>query len=220
MNVMRRIAAAGLAVLLLVCVWGGSLVTVSAKELDVTELTNMMTAAQKLQQGDYTADSWNALDSALKNAERALGMQSQARIDAATRKIAEAFSKMVPIDFSKMYRAMTRLDILTRSSSETSDLWDKLVALYAEAEAAKVSGNQEEVDRIAGEIEAVIDAINGGSNREDAFDMSIIWMILFFISLLINAAFVALVMIRTRNIRKFQKDDVPLVEYDIDDDIE
>ncbi len=216
MNILKKTAVL-LVVLLLIAAVSPAVLAVERKILDTTRLESLMEVAERLDKTNYTADTWKALDDAMTEANTALSGSSQYSVDAAAGKMTKALSGMVLMDFSALNTAMAAADAWADAQPGVDALWDRLLNLVEQEQAARVEGDQAKVDSVAAELTETLDQLKAAT--ENSGTGSTPWIILFAVSLLFNAALVVLMLMKTRNVKKCQKDDVPLVEYDIDDDM-
>lgn len=219
MNFFKKMAVL-LAVLLVMAVVSPAAMAATNRELDTARLQDLMDVADRLQKENFTSESWQVLDDAMNEANAAMESQSQYAVDSAAGKMATALSHMVSMDFTVLNTALAAVDTWTGSKEEIDSLWDKLCSLIEQEQTSRVSGDQEAVNRLATEIDQTLSQLKAATGGTGSKTGSGPWIILFAVSLAFNAGLVVLMLLRTRNVKKCQKDDVPLVEYDIDDDIE
>ena len=215
MRFLKRTAVV-LAALLLVMMAVPAVFAAGESNVDSSNLLELMSVAEKLRKEEFTADSWVGMDQAIQKAVKALEKKNQILINDASRTMAKAMSELKPMDFSRLNISLAAVSHWSHQDEETGELWDQLVRLTQEAQEARASGDQERVNEVAARIDETLEQLKQTGGKKGS---SVIWIVLFFVSLAINVGFVVLVLIRTRNTQKYQKDDVPLVEYDIDDDI-
>ncbi len=209
--------------------------------VDYTELLRQIEIAEGLKKADYTADSWANLEAALKDAYDLKTSNSQAYVDAGAKALADAIADLVLMDYSKLLEA---IDTVTKFI-EDDELGAKWAELYAKILAAKellTSGDQAAVDAAAAELTKLYQEMQElikqylEDNKEiievpvevpveklpegDYCNISIhqLWPILFAISAILNVGFIAVIVIYFVRKKKNQKDETPLVDYDIDDD--
>lgn len=185
-------------------------------DVDDSKLLDLMAVAEKLQEEDYSAITWRDLENAMSIARTALELEDQTRIDAAASLLAKALSNMERMDCTELEAALKEISEWVHTN-DVEELWDRLEMLNDLADEAMISRDQEAVDRLTVQINETLAQLKKQSTPGGSW---VVWMILFFISLAANLGFVMLIIMRTRNIKKYQKDDVPLVDYDIDDDFE
>lgn len=122
--------------------------------IDYTELDRQLKIAGDLKKSEYTEDSWNAFTKVLEKAKDARKNGKQADVDAAAKDLAEAISKLVKMDYSKLLAA---LDSAKNVGNEAvAGLIERLIAAIEAANAALNSNDQAAVDAAAAELEAVI----------------------------------------------------------------
>ncbi len=216
MNILKKTAVL-LVALLLIAALSPAVFADERKSLDTANLEKLVAVADNLIQGNYTADTWKALDDARFAADTALAGKSQQAVDSAAAKMAQALSAMVPMDFTALKTALAATDAWVDAQPGADALWDQLLNLVEQEQAARTEGDQKKVDSLAAEITKTLDQLKAAT--EVTGSNSTPWIILFVVSFLFNAALVVLMLMKTRNVKKCQKDDVPLVEYDIDDDL-
>ena len=126
--------------------------------VDKTDLQAAVDAAGELVESDYTAESWEAFASALRNASTVLAddKAAQADVDRALWKLVEARDALKPaeqpaqVDKSRLQALVDAYRGLD-GSGYTDDSWARFKAAYADAEdvLADGSASQDRVDRAA-----------------------------------------------------------------------
>ncbi len=107
----------------------------TATEVDTTELEKTIAAAKTLNESDYTAESWKAMQTALKTAESAqAAKESQAAVDKAKDALNTAVNELVKAEtkeeYSYVYVGMTWAEywanegVLNAGSTASSDVLD------------------------------------------------------------------------------------------------
>lgn len=218
MKIFRKTAVL-LTVLLMIAMAAPAALAAGNRETDTAKLQDLMDVAQRLKQENFTSESWTVLNTAMQEANAAIDSGRQNRIDQAARQVATALSQMIPMDFTKLNAALAEVDTWADEDVTVDILWDQLTVLIRQEQKARADGDQEAVDKLAADIDqtlAQLKAATGGTGSENSTP----WIILFGVSLAFNTCLLVLMLLRTRNVKKCQKDDVPLVEYDIDDDLE
>lgn len=206
--------------------------------VDYSVLERQIAIANGLNQGDYTMESWKVLTDALTKANNALSGKDQSAVDSAAKKLTEAIDALVRMDYTAL-EAVLQLVQSFVNTQELGELWTKLCDAVARGKALIGSGDQAAVDAAAQEIQTLLDElkvqIEANSTPEVIYKevpvevppssdfcnipMHRIWPVLFFVSLGLNIALIVLLItVITRKKRK--TDDTPLVDYDIDEDIE
>ena len=209
----------------------------NAGDLDTAKLTRQIAIANGLKEGDYSAESWELLAAALKEANAALTGTSQDDVDAAEKKLGEAITALVGVDYTNLDAAISEAKKLLAQSEEHSLVHD-LSAAMLEAENLRSSGDQAAVDICTEELTDLIaqlrEYIQTGAEPDvvirevevevpptDAYcniPSHRVWPVLFAGSLVLNVVLGAALffLLKKKNRRG---EDVPLVDYDIDDDI-
>ena len=190
-----------------------------------------------LKEGDYTSDSWSSFQSALDAALAALNSKNQDEVDSAASALKNAIASLVRIDSN----ALSDLIDKVNEAIKNDDILEAREALLDAIKAAKAaikSGDQEAINEAYENLTAAYDAYNAklkelakGEIVEIEKEVEVepkdpycniwlhkLWLILFIISAVINAGFIALTVryfIQKKN--KFN-DDMPLVDYDISED--
>ena len=179
---------------------------------------------------------------AFNNAENARRSGNQANVDAAARKLAEAIAALVKIDYTRILAAASEARRLVDVCAH-SDLWYKLFDLLEHVDEIIATRDQDKIDAYAAEIENAIAAIRedcpdcGKTTEVSVVEREVIreievdppegycnvpshkvWPVLFFVSLSVNLVLGGLIAAFFLKRKKAQKDDTPLVDYDIEDD--
>ena len=206
-------------------------------DLDDTGLLRQIAIANGLHRSDYTNKSWEALMTALTSANWALNGNNQSAADAAEEALRAAIAALVRMDYSELSEAIRETEEYVESS-ELNILWIQLAEAVAEGKALLSSGDQEAVDAAAERIRDLVQQIRtavseGGTPgviiqevpvevppTDDYCNIPMhrVWPVLFFISLAVNIALVAVIVIYIRRKKQNRVDDMPLVDYDIMDD--
>ena len=213
--------------------------TEPAVKIDYTKLQEQIDIALGLNKGDYTSESWAALEAVLAKAQAALNSGDQAAVDAAMQALADAIAALVPMDYSALEDAMAKVETFLGDSTVAGKLQELLDALKASKELL-TSGDQKAVDEAAALLEQLLGELEKAIKDLEKIEEIIteiekiveveptdpycniqihyVWPILFFISLFVNVGFIALVVIYFVRRKKNQTDDTPLVDYDIGED--
>ncbi|MBE6939733.1 MAG: hypothetical protein E7457_02785 [Ruminococcaceae bacterium] len=193
-------------------------------QIDYSELNKQIDAANKLSAEGYTDASWAALKDALNKATSMRSSKSQADVDQAAKDLAAAIAALAKVDYTALKQAIEKTETLLTNEKIGGQLKDLLTALES-SKGLLTSGDQGAVDAAAKSLEDLLLALQQELDAmkipEDGFcNITIhqVWPILFFISLAVNVAFVALAAVYVVRRKKNQKDDTPLVDYDIGDD--
>lgn len=205
--------------------------------IDYTELNRQIGIAEGLKESDYTADSWANMQAALQKAISARKSSNQDTVDAAAAALADAIANLVLIDYSKLEAAIAEGNELA-VKDEIGNLWFQLFKAIEEGIALIGSGDQEAVDAATEKILDIIEqlkaAIEAQQKPEEVVKEVVVekepegeycnipihrvWPVLFFVSLAVNILFIILAVVYFSRRKKNQKDDTPLVDYDIGDD--
>ena len=206
--------------------------------VDYSKLTRQVAIANGLDQSDYTAESWKVLAAALAEANKALNGKDQARVDACVQPLADAIAALVEVDYSTLLEVLAAVRELTGSDSQNG-LWLELAEAAEAAEAQVSSGDQAAVDAAAARLKEILDKVKAGLNEQtppevviqevyvevpptdDYCNMGIhhVWPVVVIISLLLNLVMGALIVVYVSRKRKIRTDDIPLVDYEIGDDL-
>ncbi len=209
--------------------------------IDYSELLHQIEIAEGLQKSEYTSASWANLETALKAAYGLKTSKSQSAVDAGAKALADAIAALVKMDYSKLLEI---IEIVTKFI-EDDELGAKWAELYSKLQAAKellTSGDQAAVDAAAAELEKLYNEMlelikqyleNNKEIVEVEKEVPVevepngpfcniaihqLWPILFIISAVLNVGFIALIVVYVVRRKKNQKDETPLVDYDIEDD--
>lgn len=209
--------------------------TPSPVAIDYTELLKQIGIAEGLNGSDYTKASWENLQNALTAGKDAADSNSQAEVDKAAADLANAIDALVKMDYSKLIAAIDDAQKLGEGN-ELGELWNDLIAALDDAKTKLTSGDQAAVDAAAENLQKLIQQISDKLKEEGKVVEVIkevevdpkgpfcnipihkVWPILFIISAILNVGFIVLIVIYFLRRKKNQKDDTPLVDYDIGDD--
>ena len=206
-------------------------------EADTSRLVRQIAIANGLTEESFTRESWANLKSALEIAERARKGGTQEEVDYATAELSAAIAALVSVDYSALDQAITEALEFVREDTLYS-LVDRLHAAIDEAELLRESGDQEAVDACTAEILEILEALKANQPKPqepevviqevevevppsgDYCNMGVhrVWPIAFFVSLALNVVLAVILMIALKK-KNYRAEDVPLVDYDIDDDI-
>ena len=206
-------------------------------KVDYTELNKQIKLANAQTPNDYTDESWAAFLTALENANKATKSDNQAAIDKAAADLAAAIAGLTKMDYTKLEQAIEKAENLLGSSEQTNVFNDLFKGLM-EANALLESNSQTDVDAGAKKVEELIAALEKAladleqgeqttpteptepAPEGEYCNISIhyVWPILFFISLAVNVVFIILLVLYIVKRKKNEKDNTPLVDYDIGED--
>lgn len=202
--------------------------TANAEEtLETSKLEEYLRIASNAEQSNYTTESWQLLEKAVAKANEALASGSQLKVNSAVAHMSTALSKLTSMDYSKLDPIIQEAE---KYIQEAFGDWLSLFELLMDYHNLYGCGDQDAVDEAVKEIRNCLDILqekeapqqadpepaSSGKNRQA------IWIILLVISVLCNIALAIMVIfhielpINRKN--REQVDDMPLVDYDIDDD--
>lgn len=211
---------------------------VAAPDLDYSGLNRQIAIANGLRKSDYTMESWEALSDALARAVKALSSDNQVTIDKSNQTLEEAIAALIKLDRSALEKALDNAKDF-EDSDEHNDMWFELIKAVNNGKALLASNDQVAIEVAAAQINELLAEV---TTSMDALKTPQIvtkevmvevpptddycnipghraWPVLFFCSLAVNVALVAVIVIYISRKKKNQTDDTPLVDYDIDDDI-
>ena len=210
------------------------------KGLDYSELELQVAIANGLESYEYTKQSWDKLQEVLEIGKtRLAGIYDQGKLDSAAEDIANALSMLVKMDYSALNKALNTVEAIISANPELHDVWYRLDKATDQAKQLLISGDQEAVNAaveeldtlmdelaecspVAGEPEVVIQEVEVEVLPTDDFcniPKHHTWPVLFGISALLNVVLIAAliyVLVKKRE----TTDNTPLVNYDIEDDMD
>lgn len=209
----------------------------NAGSLDTSRLMRQIAIANGLKEGDYSGETWEDLKAALEAANIALTGTSQEQMDSAAAKLEAAITALVGVDYSALEQALSKARQTVAASGE-HELATQLGAAMAEAERLRSSGDQAAVDACTENINALLAQLEEYMKTADGPNVVIqevevevpptddycnipshrVWPVLFFCSLAVNVVLGAVLLLIFKK-KSHRGEDVPLVDYDIDDDI-
>ena len=187
-------------------------------KIDYDELKKQISIAESLNKGDYTADSWKALEDALANAKNHLTSKDQAAVDKAAADLAAAIAALVKMDYSKLEAAIASGNEYL-DNDEIGKLWKDLLDALAKGNELLGSGDQAAADAAADNILSIIEALKAaiaealenaagtdtGCEHDGPFcniRIHKLWPILFFISLIGNVVLVFVIFFKKKKEEK------------------
>lgn len=208
-------------------------------QVDYSDLKLQLAMVNGLNQYEYTQESWALLQTKYENGKTALESTSQETVDAAEKQIGDAIDALVKMDYSALEDALEEVEDLIEENPGLHDVWIRLNAAAEEHKPLLTSGDQEAVDAAAAalnellterlqyadsqkEPEIIVQEVEVEVPPSDDYcniPMHRTWPVLFFGSLALNVVLVGIIvyiLIRKKN----TTDDMPLVDYDIDDDMD
>ncbi len=211
--------------------------------IDYTELLHQISIAEGLDEAKYTDASWENLMAALNAARDLTTSKSQDAVDAGAQALKDAIAALKLMDYSELLEAIELVEKLF-GEDELGSKWAELYTKMMAAKDLLTSGDQAAVDAAAEELnklyQEMLDLIEQylEDNKEIVevekevivevepegpfcnISIHSLWPILFAISAVLNVALIAVIVIYVVRRKQNQKDETPLVDYDIDDDKE
>lgn len=206
-------------------------------QIDDGDLLHAVAIANGLKRSDYTRESWQVLSEALLDANNALNGTSQAAVDDAEKALERAVDGLVKMDCQALQDVLREADALSQTS-KMSELWYELATATRSGADLLTSGDQQAVNEAVEQLRELMDRVR--QEMEAGEDPKVVIQevpvevppsdkfcnipghralaVLLSISVLLNAALIALIVIYIRNKKKNRQDDTPLVDYDILDD--
>ena len=186
--------------------------------------------------------SASAEDYIVENAQALLTGKSQSAVDSGAKTLEQAIAALVKIDFTELQKAIEAGRGLIDTCAH-GKLWYELFDLINGSDEVIKSRDQANVDQLAAKINDVIDRIQKDCPDCGAAETIVtvikevtvtvpvepndpycniglhkIWTILFFIALALLLILAAFILFFFRKKRENEKDETPLVDYDIADD--
>lgn len=208
----------------------------SVKYADTTALKAQIKIAEELTDYEYTKETWAAVEKALDEARNLLSSTSQKKVDTATSTLKKAISDLVPVDYTALREAIDSVGNM-ENMEEVAEYWSRFADALSNAQAQLTSGDQEAVNAATEELLASwAELVKAMEEMGQIIEVEKIVevepsypfcnikghkviFIIMIISLVINAAFIALTVIHFIRKNRRERDDTPLVEYNIDDDM-
>ena len=211
---------------------------ITTPNVDYTALSVNIALTNGMKAGSYTAESWAVLEKALSDATSALNSKSQKKVDSCNEALEKAIAGLVRMDCTTLEAALKEVDAFTGGNTQ-NELWVKLVEAVNNGRALLDSGDQEAINAAAEEISTLLAELKAEVQEQNTPEIITqevqvevpptddycnipghrAWPVLFFCSLALNLALAALIVVYTYMKKKNRKDDTPLVDYDISDDM-
>lgn len=205
---------------------------------DTTALKNQISIAENLTEHDYTKDSWAELEQAVSDGKKLLNSTSQAAVDNATYQIKTKLASLELMDYSALIKAMDSVSDVGNVGN-LSVYWEKFMQALDDARIQRTSGDQKAVDKATEKLletkMALIEALEKMGevvivDKEVTVEVEpsykfcndashTLFLLIMIISLVINVALMALIAVYLTKKRMLERDSTPLVNYNIDDDI-
>lgn len=205
--------------------------------IDYTGLEKQITVAEGLKSGEYTTESWDAMQNALAAASDALESKDQNTVNAAADELKSCIASLTRVDYSKLQQALNDAQVFMESEERVT-LWQQQMDAIDRGKALLTSGDQRAIDEAAAALQTILAqnqaAAESNQNpsivevevpvevlpEDDYCNIPVhgIWPVLFFVSAALNLALIALIVVYMVKKKKYNNDDTPLVDYDIGDD--
>lgn len=249
LNVCKKILALLIAAVLLVSVVPAAYATEVTEATEYTgeqarayyvELRRQVTIGNGLNEYEYTKDSWKPLAEALEKGNRLVkGSWGQKTILDAAKEIEVAVAGLVRMDYSYLDAAVATAYNEIEKNPELYSVCARLLAAVEKARPLLVSGDQPAVDAAVVELNGLLEELaqcNMAAAEPEVIYQEVevevlpsgpfcnipmhrTWPVLFFISAALNVGLVVLLFYVIAKKRK-TTDNTPLVNYDIDDDMD
>lgn len=209
----------------------------STQNLDDEKLNRQMAIANGLKQYEYTKESWSAVADAMIKADNALNGNKQEDVDAATEELQSAIAALETMDYSQLSTALAQVSVFG-DAQQLHELWLELAQLVGEGNDLLTSGDQAAVDETAEQINQLLADVESGMLEQNTpqvvtkevyvevppagnycnLSSHHFWPVVVIFSMALNVGLVVLIVFYVSKRVKNQKDDTPLVDYDISDD--
>ena len=206
-------------------------------QLDTAELTRQIGIANGLNSRDYTAESWAALEEALKPTTKALNGNDQKTVDNAAANLKAAIAALVRVDYTGLETILAEVEAFL-AANPGSDAWLSLAEAVNEGKELLTSGDQAAANEAAVRISQILAQVKALENEQQTPEVIIqevpvevpptddfcniashrVWPVVFCISAALNVAMAAVILVYISKKKRNQHDDTPLVDYDIFDD--
>ena len=205
--------------------------------LDDTEIRRQVAIANGLNPAEYTAESWAAMQAALDEACEAMVGYNQIAADQAAEDLKNAIAALVRMDYTALEAVLSDVQKLLEENPQNG-LWGKVLTACEEAKGLMTGGDQAAVDAAASNLTQLYAELQTLMEGEGAPEIVVqqvpvevppsddycniakhrVWPVLFFASLAVNGILVVVMVAYVSNKKRNQRDDTPLVDYDIYDD--
>lgn len=209
-----------------------------APGIDYSELSHQIVIANGLRKSEYATDSWKKVSDALNHAVKALSSDSQKTVDKRKDALEAAIADLVKVDRTALEDALNAAEDFA-TSDENNAIWFQLMDAVNDGKKLLGSNDQEEIDEKTEQIQAllaqvklVVEEMKTPKIVTQEVKVEVppvddycnipghrVWPVLFFCSLAVNVALGAVIVVYVYRKKKNQKDDTPLVDYDISDDM-
>lgn len=217
MNTWKKLTALLLVILLLVvapAAWA-----TESDGRDVSKLQELIALAQSKDEIIYTSQSWNNLRKVMAVADTALTHGTQLEVDEAAARLASAISQLKEMDYTRIERTIAEAELFIQ---ENGDQWPHLQTALVRARAVFGCGDQATVEKNADNLAATLADCRGGDQDGKpgaGWNWTVFWIVALIVVVAAGVVLAVLLVWKKKDNRNKQVDDVPLVDYDIDDDV-
>jgi len=195
---------------------------------DIVKLEELLEIAVSAEKSNYTNESWKVLESAIAAANNAIADGDQSRVNNAVTLLARALSQLTSMDYSKLDPIVQEAEQYIHGTYEN---WLTLFELLMNYQNLYGCGDQAAVDQAAAEIKSCLETLQGKvappqteppvspEPVQPKQKSPVVWIVLLIVSLMGNVVLTAFLLLPKEGNKEEQVDDVPLVDYDIDDDV-
>ena len=204
--------------------------------IDYSQLSRQVSIASGLREANFTAESWAVLTKAVEEAKVAMGSTSQETVDECTANLETAISQLSGTNRGTLQDSLDDADVF--ASDEKRSIWFELVEAVNQGRKLLGSNDQtaidaaaEKIDELLAKAQVVWEDLNTPEVVTQEVQVEVppqddycniprhrLWPVLFFCSLSLNVALAGVIVYYVYK-KKNQKDDTPLVDYDISDDM-
>lgn len=208
--------------------------------LDYSQLEMQVAVANGLVGYDYTKETWDPVAKALEKSLKIMDEEEcdQSDVDQMAKTLEKAIAALVKMDYSQLEEALEAVDSKMGENPQLHDTWSRLNDDAQQARMLLISGDQAAVDETATRINWLMEELEQQLAEQKPevvvrevevevlpqsdycnIPMHRTWPVLFFVSAVLNVALIAMLTYIIMHKRKTE-DNTPLVNYDIDDDLD
>lgn len=209
--------------------------------LDYSQLELQVAVANGLIGYDYTKETWDPVAKTLETAHQIMEAEEdydQSDIDDTAKALEKKIAALVKMDYAQLEAALEAVDSKIGENPQLHDTWARLDDDAQQARMLLLSGDQAAVDQAATRINWLMEELEQQLAEQEPevvvrevevevlpqsdycnIPMHRTWPVLFTISAVLNVALIAMLTYIIMHKRKTE-DNTPLVNYDIDDDLD
>lgn len=208
--------------------------------LDYSQLELQVALANGLIGYDYTKETWDPVAEALEEGLQIMDDEDcdQSAIDYTAKTLEKAIDALVKMDYSQLEAALEDVNEKIGENPQLHDVWSRLDDGAEEAQQLLISGDQAAVDEAAIRINALMEELEQQLAEQEPevvvrevevevlpkgdycnIPMHRTWPVLFIVSAMLNVVLITMLTYIIMRKRKTE-DNTPLVNYDIDDDLD